>query len=130
MNWKLLEQHARELAHAGPDWGIFMWEALPPGRDATVHHVEGAVAPAFVRGPRVGRPNWRQMDRSTHRELYISMREHDEWAVQWEVKTGKCMACAGAGDELASWSRDGGEVRRPCGRCQGSGAAKAPEEAR
>lgn len=54
----------------------------------------------------------------------VSVREHDEWCSQWEVRTGKCSECEGGGDVMRSWDISRGEVRVPCGKCKGSGKSQ------
>ena len=116
----LLDEHAREKGGHPADWHVFRYECQPPGGETIFYALTGMVAPPLSRGPMKGRPNWKRGDRDTEAKVYIKVEEHREWLAAWEARTGLCSECAGAGEEMASWSRDNGTVMRPCRKCKGA----------
>lgn len=122
----LLSEHARERTGMPEGWEAYRVESLPAGSKAEVIHVTGCMSPPLVmRGPRKGKPNWRRMDKSTVRETYIPVTEHDAWEIAWETRTGKCSMCKGRTHVFSSWSKGEGTKTRPCPRCLGTGDAPA-----
>jgi hypothetical protein len=126
MRESLLEQHAREKAGQGPEWAVFRWEAIPEAKGSML---TGAVAPPLLSGKRKGRPNWKKLDKSTERRVFITHDEADAYMLAWERETGKCARCQGEGKQIAGWSRDEGARYRQCGVCGGNGLALMPKGA-
>lgn len=125
---RLLDEHARDRAGLGEQWRPYHYEVVnEPGQPMLVKLI-GAIAPPFVRGPRKGTPNWRQMDRATRRTIYITGAENDEWCRAWQERTGKCMECKGCGEVLQSWSAAHGVTMKACNACGGTGSAQIASE--
>lgn len=119
---ELLEECAREKAGMGDDWMPYSYKCLPEHPQKTeLVEVIGAIAPLKMRGKLKGTRNWRKMDRTTKRTVYITLKEHAEWVKEWEKKTGKCATCRGTGNKWCGWSRNVGSRYKSCTKCQGSG---------
>ena len=121
----LLELHAIEVLKVPDGWRWFRFERLPKdARESTHIQITGAVCTeVFTRGPRKGHKNWSKRDLSTERQVVFSDAEHEKWCEQWEVKTGKCRACAGTGLDWCGWSAKEGNRYRDCRRCNATGKA-------
>lgn len=122
MAGNLLEEHAREKAGQGPEWAVYRWEAIPEAKGSML---TGAVAPPLKSGKSKGQPNWKKMDKTTERKVFISYQERDAFEAKWEAETGKCSQCEGKGQVSAGWSREEGRTYRNCKACGGSGLPKA-----
>jgi hypothetical protein len=85
--------------------------------------VTGVVCPVFQRGPRKGLRNWAKRYKSTERTLVITPAELRACQLRWEVASGRCHACRGAGEERMSARK-----MRTCQRCKGSGKPPATED--
>lgn len=118
---KRLSELAKEKAGMGPEWEPYMFESFPRHpQQATRAEITGAVAPLITRGKSKGQRNWRKMDRSTKRVIYIDFAEYREWEAEWEKKTGKCAECE-EGREWCGWSESEGHRYRTCLKCKGTG---------
>ncbi len=123
----LLEEHARELANGAPEWGFYRIECLRDNdRELIAAKIVGAVAPPKTRGKYKGQPNWRKMDKTTRRTVYITPVQNDVWCKLWEEKTGKCRECTGSGETFSGWSVRDGTRTRVCSRCGGNGLSVVP----
>lgn len=122
----LLEQHAREKAGMGPEWAIYKWEAIPEAKGSML---TGAVAPPLKAGKRKGKPNWRKLDKSTEKRVFITKDEHAVWEAKWQASTGKCLECEGKGRVWTGWSAAEGSRFKPCDVCDATGVAKVTEGA-
>ena len=118
----LIEEHARELVKAPPEWRVFCYEKV--GESFGVIRVTGAVAPLFTSGKNAGKPNWRRRDKTTERIACFTRVEHYAWCDAWSKRTGKCAHCVGTGRLLAGWSTLDGVNWHQCGVCGGTGAAE------
>ena len=122
---ELLDECAREKAGMGDEWSPYSYKCLPEHpQESELVEVIGAVAPLKTRGKSKGSRNWDKMDRATKRTVYITFKEHAEWVKAWEVKTGKCATCRGAGNEWCGWSVTEGSRYKECTKCHGSGNAE------
>lgn len=113
---KLLEQHAREKINETDNWCIFRGEHINGGI-----LLSGAVAPKFVKGDHKGEINWKRLDRSTEKKVFIPTEEHEKWLEQWEKQTGKCSDCLGVGTRVCGWSKADGQRYSKCNKCSGTG---------
>ena len=122
---QMLDDHAREIVKAEPNWEAFEYEAIRSdgAREITMMRVRGAVAPLITRGSRKGQRNWRARDKATERTAYFTPAEHREWLKRWEAATGKCSECRGEGKTVASVSVYEGVKHRECSACHGDGKA-------
>lgn len=120
----LLAERAREKAAMPPEWQVFRMRCLPPGADAEIIEVTGAIAPK----KRSGYLNWKKRDKSTERTVYLTLTDHEQWVRDWECETGLCGECRGSKQEWAGWSKTDGHRYRPCGRCGATGKAKSQVE--
>jgi len=123
MNGTLLEEHAREKAGMPPGWRAFRYEAFPHTVKVPTQYIEivGAVVPLRTRGPNIGRPNWRRLDKATRRTIVILPAEHDLWIAEWETATGKCSNCTGSGRTISRVSIVDGTEYAQCAKCKGTG---------
>ncbi|EKD40821.1 MAG: hypothetical protein ACD_74C00157G0006 [uncultured bacterium] len=117
----LMEIHAKEKIQAPPGFAFWLFEALPIPGPAQVMKLTGAVAPLFTRGPRKGELNFKKLDPTTLREVFLPVEEHKAWVEEWEKKTGLCSHCQGKGQRPVGWSAETGSRFKPCGVCNGSG---------
>jgi hypothetical protein len=115
----------RERLGMPESWRIFLYRCLPEGaRDSTHYAFKGAICTAkFVRGRRAGETNWDKMDRTSVREVIVSIREFECWLLEWERRTGLCHECAGTKQVVQSVSVDHGAIFKTCPRCDGCGKA-------
>lgn len=90
------------------------WRRIPDGLIV-------ALREEFVksRGKNKGKPAWRGQEH----ECYVSHTELEAETIAWEQSTGKCSTCGGDGVQAYGWSRELGELRRPCSPCEGTGKA-------
>lgn len=85
----------------------------------------GVPVDELSRGPNKGSPKWpEQLD-----VIWVRMSDVDRVKHDWEQETGKCYACDGEGEEVASYSVDNGRTMRKCSRCNGSGKPPTQEAA-
>lgn len=120
----LLSIHAREKAGMPEDWEAYAFDLKPPYDDPrSFYEVKGAVAPRIGRGPNRGERNWRRMDCSTDRTVYIQRCEQEAWERDWERRTGNCRHCLGKGTRVVGGSVEGGPILEPCDPCGGRGKA-------
>jgi hypothetical protein len=118
----LLTQHANELAKCGPSWRWYQWEALPGHpQEATLHKLVGAVAPLKKKPQGRADYDYKRMDKSTKREIYITFVDHEAWCKAWSERTGKCSECRGVGERFAGWHHERGVDTRVCDTCKGTG---------
>lgn len=117
----LLTVQAREILGMPDTWHWFEWECLPERGPTQVMRVKGACAPLIERGKRKGQTNWRERDKATEREVYITPSQRQEWLAKWEVATGKCHVCQGTTQEYAGWDHIAGIKFRPCTKCNATG---------
>lgn len=125
----LLEEHARDLLGAGPDWKAYRWEVLPHDGKPFYFAVTGAVTHVLYKtGICKGRPNVNKSEPGTHRTANIQFAEHVKWLLNWERRTGKCRTCFGEGRLVARVSTSAPTEYRPCPHCEATGKAVVKEE--
>lgn len=120
---ELLNLHAAEKVSAPEGWRPYLWESLPKDfrQDRQGMKIVGAQFNPYVRGPKKGQPNPRNMRRGTQLTAIIGIEEHKVWVKSWEGRTGKCGECAGEGKLYVGWNNEEGAVYRECQACNGSG---------
>lgn len=121
MSETLMEIHGREKIEAPAGFVFFFFEKLPKTGSIQVIKMIGGVAPPIAKGLRKGEPNWRKMDPSTRREVYLPIEEHKAWVTAWEIKTGLCSRCQGKGETVVSWNIEHGQQWKKCSYCGGTG---------
>lgn len=118
----LIDECARAMCKMGDDWKPYKYECLPKGDGETkIVRISGMVAPPLKRGKRKGFPNWSKGDKSTEREVYITIPEHAEFVRQWEARTGLCSTCQGTTQQWVGWSVKEGPRYDTCRKCKGTG---------
>lgn len=123
----MLMAHARERYRLPDEWQWYRLERLGAHPDYIGTLITGAVCAAvFTRGARKGTPNWSRRDRTTEASIPILDADHKEWLLAWEVKTGQCHRCEGAGEEWGGWNKEKGNWSVPCRRCDATGKAPTP----
>jgi hypothetical protein len=124
----LLTLHARESLGMPEEWEAYAWACLPRHQNGqkdwkpTHFQVTGCIAPLITRGKNKGCRNWRKMDKSTIRDFVVSIEDHKEWELNWELKNGKCRRCQGSGKTIAKLTATE-KTYRDCTRCKGTGGA-------
>lgn len=113
----LYAEHAKEKYGLPGNWRIYRWACQPPnGKTVLFLELSGAVAP----NKKNGHPNWRKLEKPTECTITLTVKEHDEWKLEWEKRTGKCYECTGSGNVFAEWSAKDGTKYRQCPRCKGT----------
>lgn len=120
MSFALLAIQAREKAGMPETWDAYRWKCMPNGAETIYYEVEGAITPL---GVRTGRPNYRKMDKTSVRTVYITVAEHEAWRAAWGERTGNCLNCEGRGRLFRSWHHINGTTYSPCIQCNETGRA-------
>lgn len=83
--------------------------------------LSGGPTRVLKRGPNRGKT---RVTAITHK-VTVTDAELEAERLAYELETGLCATCSGAGREACGWSVDGGTTYRPCKRCQTTGKAVA-----
>lgn len=120
-----IEQHALERYPQPEGFRFFRWECFPKTSAVTIYYqLTGAVAVHLYKsGPRKGRTNWKLRDKSTEKEIVITVADQLEWDKQWQERTGLCLRCGGEKKTVWKWSAKDGTEYMTCAKCKGTGQA-------
>lgn len=118
----LMEIHAREIARVPEGYALGGWSTVAPYDNSPgINMIFARTNGVFERGKRKGMRRFHKGSARCDITVFIAKSAHSEWLVAWEVKTGQCHVCQGAGQRWAGWSADEGTKSRPCERCSTSG---------
>lgn len=107
---------ARRKLGQGEDWHWCKAEVV--GENDLL--LEGGIPGVYVKGKRMGQKKWAGVPLT---KCVITRAETDKAQSDYEMSTGKCCKCAGAGQEQAGWGIEAGNIYRPCKRCDATGKA-------
>lgn len=115
----MLEIHAREKLGLPDGWVCWFRKCLPEdAHPAQAFHVQGCVPGVVARGPRKGKPDYK--NGQNHAVAIIGCAEHKAWSAKWCKQHDKCLTCLGEGRLFVSVGKDGTRYR-PCKACGETG---------
>jgi hypothetical protein len=112
----LFTECARDRLGEKPEWKLYLYE-VKDSPHGEYYELTGAIAPPVTKGPRKGLPNWRKMDKATVKTVQLTIKEYEQYAADWEKRTGSCRDCFGSGKRFVGWSAETGNRFQPCDRC-------------
>lgn len=115
----MLVIHAREIAKTPDAWKIMSMEVLGED-DNKVYQITGTIPGVKKSGKNAGKTNWRA-NPETDKTVYITIKDHASWIIEWSRKTGNCPSCGGDGKACFRVSSEKGAEYKKCGFCEGSG---------
>ena len=101
-------------------WKGYQWQSADGG-----FVIKGCVpSGVYKKGKKKGTPKFRPAIPNTERTVIVSHEKCVEHVRLYESSTGNCFVCKGSGQQWAGWSRELGEIKRPCKSCSATGLAE------
>ena len=117
-------EHGREVLGIGEEYHL----ASVACKDATKKRPESMEVTFYI-APLLadGKVAWKYKDAATKKVAAFTEVEHHAWVRAWELRTGKCSACAKdrPGEEWIGWSQETGHHFQTCRRCKGTNKSVA-----
>ena len=103
-----------------PGWEPYSFRCVGEGSSGGVLMM-GGVTPLITRGKNKGRRNYRKIDNTTVREVFVKDSDYHAFCEQWSKDTGNCIKCEGECQVFASWHHIDGTTYAPCKSCNATG---------